>query len=116
MPSLGVLVLISTRGGIPVPKLIRLYIDSVLVGVAAAIVFLVLLVVFDVGSLRRLVLGSPDGLTAIAMIVAFFGGLFSSVQFAVAVMRLAVAEDRAIEHRRRHGWGNSPRDRKNRDR
>ena len=63
MPSLGVLVLISTRGGIPVPKLIRLYIDSVLVGVAAAIVFLVLLVVFDVGSLRRLVLGSPDGLT-----------------------------------------------------
>jgi hypothetical protein len=98
------------------PKLIRLYIDSVLVGLAAAIVFLVLLVLFDVGNLQRLVLGSPDGLAAVGMSVAFLGGLFSSVQFAVAVMRLAVAQDRAIEHRRRHGWGNSPRDRKDRDR
>jgi hypothetical protein len=97
-------------------KLIRLYIDSVLLGLAAAIVFLVLLVVLDVGSLRLLVLGSPDGLASMAAIVIFFGGLFSSVQFAVAILRLEVAQDRAIEYRRRHGWGNSPRDRKDRDR
>ena len=81
------------------PKLIRLYIDSVLVGFVAAIAFLVLLVVFDVASLGRLVLDSPDGMTAIAMIVTFFGGLFSSVQFAVAVMRLPATEDRPA-HRR----------------
>ena len=93
------------------PKLIRLYIDSVLVGVAAAIGFTVGLVVLDVGQLGRLVLGSPDGITALVMMVAFFGGLFSSVQFAVAVMRIELAEDRAAEHRRRHGHGRSPRDR-----
>lgn len=98
------------------PKLIRLYIDSVLVGLAAAIVFMVLLVVLDVGSLRRLILGTPDGWTAIVMIVTFFGGLFSSVQFGVAVMRLAVAEDRAIDHHRRHGSGQSARDLRDRDR
>lgn len=93
------------------PKLIRLYIDSVLVGLAMAIVFAVLLVLLDIGHLRRLVLGSADGYLAIGMVIAFFGGLFSSVQFAIAIMRQAVAEDRAIERRRQTGWGRSPRDR-----
>lgn len=82
------------------PKLIRLYIDSVLVGLVAAIAFLVLLVVFDVASLGRLVLSSPDGMTAVAMIVTFFGGLFSSVQFAVAVMRLPAADEQTADRRR----------------
>lgn len=81
------------------PKLIRLYIDSVLVGFVAAIAFLVMLVVFDVASLGRLVLDSPDGLTAMAMIVTFFGGLFSSVQFALAVMRLPITEERTAQRR-----------------
>lgn len=82
------------------PKLIRLYIDSLLVGLAVAIVFMVLLVVLDVGSIGRLVLGSPDGLTAIAMIVTFFGGLFSSVQLAVAMTGIPSADSQAASRRR----------------
>lgn len=92
------------------PKLIRLYIDSVLVGVALAIGFMAMLVLLDVAQLRRLVLGSDDGYVAALMIVVFFGGLFSSVQFAVRVVLLDVAHDRAVERRKRNGWGRSPRD------
>lgn len=93
------------------PQLIRLYVDSVLVGLALGILFMVGLVVLDVGRIGQLVLSSPDGWTAVLMIVTFFGGLFSSVQFAFAVMRLERATDRAREDRRRHGWRHSPRDR-----
>jgi len=94
------------------PRLIRLYIDSVLVGVALAIGFMSLLILLDVAQLRRLILGSDDGHVAALMIIVFFGGLFSSVQFAVRVVMLEVADDRAVAHRKRHGWGRSPRDRR----
>lgn len=94
------------------PKLIRLYIDSILVGFALAIGFMALLVVLNVAHLRHLILGVPDGYMAALMVVIFFGGLFSSVQFAVRVVLLEVAEDRAVQHRKRNGWGRSPRDRR----
>ena len=87
------------------PKLIRLYIDSVLVGLALAIGFMALLVLLDVAQLGRLVLGSDDGIVAALMIVVFFGGLFSSVQFALRVVLLDVAHDRREDRRRRHGRG-----------
>lgn len=97
------------------PKLIRLYIDSVLVGLALAIGFMVALVLFDIANLQGLVLGVEDGYLAAAMVVVFFGGLFSSVQFAVRVVLLDVEEDRAIARRKRNGWGRSPRDRRDRE-
>ncbi len=53
------------------PRLIRLYIDSVLVGVALAIGFMSLLVLLDVAQLRRLILGSDDGHVAALMIKCF---------------------------------------------
>jgi len=96
-------------------KLIRLYIDSILVGLALAVGFMALLVLLDVAQLRRLVLGSDDGHVAALLIVVFFGGLFSSVQFAVRVVLLDVAHDREVAHRKRHGWGRSPRDRRDRE-
>lgn len=96
------------------PKLIRLYIDSVLVGLALAIGFMALLVLLNVAHLRQLILGVEDGYLAAAMIVVFFGGLFSSVQFAVRVVMLDVEEDRRIAHRKRDGWGRSPGDRRDR--
>lgn len=94
------------------PKLIRLYIDSVLVGLALAVAFMAVLVVLDIAHLQRLVLRAEGGFLAAGMVVLFFGGLFSSVQFAVRVVLLDVAEDRAVDHRRRHGRGRSPRDRR----
>lgn len=93
-------------------KLIRVYFDSVLVGLALAIVFMVGLVLADIAGVGRLVLSSPDGDRAMVLIVVFFAGLFSSIQFAIAVVRMELAEDRAIERRKREGWGRSPRDRK----
>lgn len=56
------------------PKLIRLYIDSVLVGLALAIGFMALLVLLNVAQLRHLILGVEDGYLAAALVVIFFGG------------------------------------------
>lgn len=100
------------------PKLIRLYCDSVLVGLVAAIVFLVGLVCLDVAGLRDAVLGdgglAGHGRVVAGLIVVFAGGVFSSFTFAIRVVMLEVAEDRRIAHRKRHGWGRSPRDRRDR--
>lgn len=70
------------------PKLIRLYIDSVLVGFALAIGFVLLLVLLDIAQIGRLVLTGRDGLLAVGMMTVFFGGLFASVQFALRVVTL----------------------------
>lgn len=71
------------------PRLVRLYIDNVLTGFAVAIVFVVALVLLDVGNLGRLMLGSGQMWIAVAMLVVPFGTLFGSAQFAFAVMRMA---------------------------
>lgn len=68
------------------PKLVRLYIDSVLVGLLLAIAFVVMLVLLDVAQIGRLVLTAEDGLLAAGIMVLFFGGLFASVQFALRVV------------------------------
>lgn len=99
------------------PKLIRLYFDSVLLGLAAAIAFTVALVLMDFAGLRGTVLGdrlARDGLVAAGLVVIFAGGVFSSLCFAVRVVQMELAEDRRIAHRKRHGWGRSPRDRRDR--
>ena len=70
------------------PKLIRLYIDSVLVGFALAVGFVLLLVLLDIAQIGRLVLTGRDGLLAAGMMTVFFGGLFASVQFALRVVTL----------------------------
>lgn len=79
------------------PKLIRLYIDSVLVGFALAIGFVLLLVLLDIAQIGRLVLTGRDGLLAAGMMTVFFGGLFASVQFALRIVTL----DRHGKGRRR---------------
>ncbi len=97
-------------------KLIRLYADSVLLGLAAAIPFMVALVLLDVAGLRDAVLAgrglAGQGLVAAGLVVIFAGGVFSSFCFALRVVALELAEDRRIAHRKRHGWGRSPRDRR----
>lgn len=92
------------------PKLIRLYIDSLLVGLVLAILLLCALAVTNIGGVRMMVLSAADGRSAMTSILVFAAGLFSSVLFAIAVVRQELAEDRAAERRRRNGWGRSPRD------
>lgn len=71
------------------PQLVRLYIRSVALGFALAVLFTGLLIGLDVAHLRHLVLSSPLGWLAALMLVIFNGILFSGVQFAFVVMRMA---------------------------
>ena len=98
------------------PKLIRLYIDSVLVGLVLALLLLCGLAMTDIGGVTRRILSPQEGHQVVAGIVIFAAGVFSSVLFAVNVVRVELAQDRAIERRKREGWGRSPRDRRRMDR
>lgn len=71
------------------PKLIRLYIKSVAIGFALSAAFLALLLWADVAGLRHLVLGTSSGGIAAAVLFVMNGIVFASVQFAIAIMRLA---------------------------
>lgn len=71
------------------PRLLRLYITSVAVGFVLAICFTLLLIALDVAHLRHLIAHSSGGVLAVVMLVAFHTILFSGVQFAYVVMRLA---------------------------
>lgn len=71
------------------PRLVRLYVVSVLIGFALAALFTALLLALDIAGLRHLVLGSPAGWLAGVMLVLFNSIVFSGVQFGIAIMRLA---------------------------
>ena len=71
------------------PKLVRLYINSIFVGFALSVLFLAALVALDIGGLRGLILGSSSGLVAAAMLIVFNGIIFSGAQFAYVIMRMA---------------------------
>jgi hypothetical protein len=71
------------------PRLVRLYIVNVALGFVLALVFVGLLLGFNVGGLWRLVSTSGVGWVAVLMLVVFNALVFSGVQFAIAVMRMA---------------------------
>jgi hypothetical protein len=71
------------------PKLIRLYLASVAIGFALSAVFLGLLVWLDIAGLGGLVLQSASGGVAALMLFVMNGIVFSGVQFAIAISRLA---------------------------
>jgi len=75
------------------PKLVRLYINSIAIGFALSCGFVVALVAMDVAGLRGLILGSEIGWVAAAMMVVFNGVIFSGAQFGFAVMRMAEEGD-----------------------
>lgn len=74
------------------PRLVRLYMISILIGLVLALAFTGLLVALDIGGLRRLVLGSAAGWLGALMLVVFNTIVFSGVQFGIAVMQLAAPE------------------------
>ncbi len=71
------------------PKLIRLYIQSIAIGFALSATFTGVMVWQDVAHLGHLILGSTMGWVAVAMMVMFFGVLFSGVQFGIRIMMMA---------------------------
>lgn len=75
------------------PKLIRLYIQSVAVGFALSAVFVAMLVWFDVGGLNSLVLGSGMGWVAAVMLTVSNGIIFSGAQFGIRIMMMAEEDD-----------------------
>jgi hypothetical protein len=75
------------------PKLVRLYITSVLIGLGLAVAFVGLLLGFDVAGLRHLVLETEMGWLGGVMLLAFNGIVFAGVQFGVAIMRMAEDEE-----------------------
>lgn len=75
------------------PKLIKLYITNVAYGFALSAVFLALLLWADIAGIRHLIFSSDIGYIAAAMIFMMNGVVFASVQFAIAVMRLAEDPD-----------------------
>jgi hypothetical protein len=92
------LILVETWRRI-MPKLVRLYLRNVALGFLLAVVFVGLILWLNVGNLWHLVTTSPDGALAVGLLVLFNAIVFSGVQFAIAVMRLAEPED--------HGGGNA---------
>lgn len=75
------------------PKLVRLYLESVALGFAISAAFTGALMWLDVAGIGHLVSGSDIGWVAVAMLVVFNGIVFSAVQFAVRIMGLAEADD-----------------------
>lgn len=75
------------------PKLVRLYIQSVAIGFAISVAFTAGLMGLDIAGIGHLVTGSSVGWIAALMLVVFNGIVFSAVQFAYRVMGLA-EEDR----------------------
>ena len=75
------------------PKLVRLYIKSCVIGFALAVGFVVALVVMDVAGLQRLILSADMGWVAALMMVVFNGVVFSGIQFSIAVMLMAEGDD-----------------------
>lgn len=83
------------------PRLVRLYLFSILVGIVLGLGFTALLLGFDVAGLRRLLTGSVGGWIGLAMLAFFHSVLFSGVQFGVAVMLMAEGRTRPPRGRRR---------------
>ncbi|TNC51485.1 hypothetical protein FHG66_04750 [Rubellimicrobium rubrum] len=77
------------------PKLIRLYIVSILIGFGLSVAFVALLVGLDVAGLRHLVLDTDGGWLGGVMLVMFNGIVFAGAQFGIAIMRLGSDNDEA---------------------
>lgn len=75
------------------PKLVRLYIVNVAIGFGLSAVFLGVLLGFDIGGLRHLILGTQMGWLAGLMIFMFSGSIFAGVQFGIAVMGMAERDE-----------------------
>lgn len=75
------------------PDLVRLYIRHCLIGFAIAAVFTGGLIWMNIANLGHLVFAVNGGWLAAFLLFFFNGLLFASVQFAIAVMGMAEADE-----------------------
>ncbi len=75
------------------PKLVRLYIQSVVIGFAVSAGFAALLIWLDVMGVGHLILASSVGWIAALMLFVFNGIIFAAVQFGLRVMLMAEPDD-----------------------
>lgn len=75
------------------PKLVKLYITQVLIGFAIAAGFVGMLLYFNVANLWHLVTHNDAGIIAVIVLWFANGIVFSGVQFAITIMRMADSED-----------------------
>ncbi len=75
------------------PKLVKVYIQQVLIGFGLSAIFTGILIYFDIGNLQRLLFGSSDGLLGLFLVFFFNGLVFAGVQFAIRIMRMGYEED-----------------------
>jgi len=78
---------------VQMPKLVRLYVQSVALGFVISAGFTAGLIWVDVAGIGHLILGSDIGWIAVAMLVVFNGIVFSAVQFAFRVMAMAEVDE-----------------------
>ncbi len=70
------------------PKLIRLYIQQVIIGFGLSAIFVVMLLWGNVAGLWELISGTSGGAIAVIMLWVFNGIVFAGVQFGIAIMRM----------------------------
>lgn len=75
------------------PRLIRLYIQQIWIGFALAALLVALIVGFDIGHLRHLVLQTQGGLLAGFLLWVINGIAFAGVQFGLVVLGRAQDDD-----------------------
>lgn len=87
------------------PRVVRVYVASCLIGFVLAAVFSVLLIGFNVGGLRHLVTTVEGGGLAAFLLFFFNGIVFSGVQFGITVMSI---ESQPPEKPRGKKWAQAP--------
>ncbi|MCK0142502.1 hypothetical protein [Aliiroseovarius sp. F20344] len=75
------------------PKLVRVYIQNVLVGFGLSAAFVAALLYTNVGNLWHLISTSDMGWIAVLMLFMFNGIVFAGVQFAFVIMRMEKRDD-----------------------
>ncbi|WP_166416118.1 hypothetical protein [Cochlodiniinecator piscidefendens] len=74
-------------------RLVRLYIQNVLIGFGLSAAFVAGLLYFDVAGLWHLISASSIGWIAVVMLFIGNGIIFAGVQFAWVIMRMAQDDD-----------------------
>ncbi|MEM9580960.1 MAG: hypothetical protein AAF891_09765 [Pseudomonadota bacterium] len=75
------------------PRLIKFYITHVLIGFAAAAVFVGLTLYFNIANIAHLVTHTEGGWLALVVFWVLNGIVFAGVQFAIAIMSLGRRDD-----------------------
>jgi hypothetical protein len=75
------------------PRLVALYIRQVAIGFALSALFVAGLLWLDIVGLRHLIFSMREGPLALAMLFMANGIVFSGVQFAVTILRMAEDDD-----------------------